>query len=201
MPKTEQGVRIDRGVINERLHFRLQPYNPRNRFEVYQRGKEDAVIVVSFANGARLSFPDFPVTIDGGENTLEEEEDQPRRLYLSPDGKRLLVEKHLDSTTNVGRAFVIEGNAVRSDDRDGQRLDEACVRYYCKTHGVPLAKVTGGGRDIFPIAWKGAAVGVIEIGSSRSGYRGSKDSSLFFQVEYDFSRRRFLGAHAIKPFR
>jgi len=159
-------------------------------------------IIVRLRNGELIQVPDFTADVDGGTIDLNPPEEMPRQVYVSPTHRFLFVEKHIDSTTNIGNVYRWHGRSARMIRVGGMRFDEAAVRYYCERANIPFAAVTGGGRDIYLIDWPDDHHAVFDVATANWGYQiGPGKRSLFFRAYFDLRRERFVHAHPVLRFR
>ena len=192
---------VQEGVVNTRPHFTLGRTG--DRFRVTERREGDVWISILLHDGGFIEFPDFIATVDGLRNGLDHPDDTPRDVYLSPHRRNLVITKHMDSTTKIGNVYRrYHRSSARMIRVGGMRFDEACVRHYCGARRIPVHAVTGGGRDVFPMAWRGEDIGVFDIASSDYGFQHRSGArSVFFRVEFDFARGRILRARDVQPWR
>jgi len=180
-------------------------------FRVLERRRGDVWISVPLQNSEIVDIKDFNVTIMRGwsyvDGTIEDGTDvadrTPRDVYLSPQNEFIYIQKHLNTTMNVGNIYRRRGASAKVIQVDGLRFDDACLHFYCRTRGIPLkplTKVDGYSRDIDVVAWNGDHVGVFDVAASNSFYRNKPgDLSIFFRIYFDCSRERFLKAHEVRP--
>lgn len=187
-------------LINQRAGSRIGAM--RGIFQVVEKRDGIWIAIYLKGNARPIVLPDFAAEVDGGVIGRESADQTPRNIYLSPDERHIVIDKHINSTTNVCNLYRRQCDSATMIRPDGMRFDEACVQRYCQQKGTVLRSVTGGGRDCFLMGWRGSNIGLFDVASSHWGVRRGKDRrSIFFRAEFDLDRQRFLNLYDIPRWR